>query len=40
MIQDLKGSVFKNEFSIRRKPNDNDQVFVFDNRSVLTKGDG
>ena len=40
MIQDLKGSVFKNEFSLRREPNDNDQVFVFDNRSVLTKGDG
>lgn len=40
MIQDLNGLVFKNEFSIRRDPKDNDQVFVFDNRSVLIKGDG
>lgn len=40
MIQDLNGSIFKNEFSIKREPKEHDFVFVFDNRSVLTKGDG
>lgn len=40
MIQDLFHHRFYNEFSLKREPEDNDEVFVFDGNNVLVSGDG
>lgn len=40
MIQDLFPHQFYNEFSLKRDPEDNDEVFVFDGNNVLVSGDG
>lgn len=40
MLQDLGKHTFKNEFSLKRIPKDDDLVFVFKEREVFVKGDG
>ncbi len=40
MIQNLFNHRFYNEFSLKRDPEDNDEVFVFDGNNVLVSGDG
>ncbi len=40
MLQDLGSHVFKNEFSLRHGPKDNDFVLIFKEHEVLVRGDG
>ena len=40
MIQDIGEHVFRNEFTLKREPEDGDYVLVFQGREVYIRGNG